>query len=123
MCSNTAVAEADFILFATVAGPSTDGEVALNEYHGPSQFFSKSHKIAHNQLGTPPPPQPSRPPSCTLATLALQEELRKLTSKGNELDARIFELECMRGKGITAAEAAGIDVGDEPWKIDAPSEK
>ena len=34
-------------------------------------------------------------------------------SKGKLLEARIFELECMRGNGLTAAEAAGI-VSDNP---------
>lgn len=29
-------------------------------------------------------------------------------TKGRLLEARIFELECMREKGLTAAEAAGI---------------
>ena len=33
--------------------------------------------------------------------------------KGRLLEARIFELECMRDKGLTAAEAAGI-VNDNP---------
>lgn len=37
-----------------------------------------------------------------------QEELRKLENKGKELEAKIFELQCMRGKGLTAAQAAGI---------------
>lgn len=38
----------------------------------------------------------------------MQEELSKLDNKGKLLEARIFELECMRDKGITAAAAAGI---------------
>ncbi|CAB1114232.1 unnamed protein product [Ectocarpus sp. CCAP 1310/34] len=37
-----------------------------------------------------------------------EEELSKLDNKGKLLEARIFELECMRDKGITAAAAAGI---------------
>lgn len=37
-----------------------------------------------------------------------QKELLKLTEKRTLLDARIFELECMRDKGLTAAEAADI---------------
>eukprot|EP00752_Nemacystus_decipiens_P011035 g9804.t1 len=42
-----------------------------------------------------------------------QEELRKLEVRRKVLEAKIFELQCMRGKGLTAAEAAGIVPRDE----------
>ena len=38
----------------------------------------------------------------------LQEEYEKLEKKGELLEARIFELECMRGEGLTAAEIAAL---------------
>lgn len=44
----------------------------------------------------------------SVLTSPRQEELQKLESKGKVLEAKIFELQCMRGKGFTAAEAAGI---------------
>ncbi|CAM9547048.1 unnamed protein product, partial [Hapterophycus canaliculatus] len=37
-----------------------------------------------------------------------EEELQTLENKGQVVQAQIFELECMREKGLTAAEAAGI---------------
>lgn len=36
-----------------------------------------------------------------------------LENKGQVVQAQIFELECMREKGLTAAEAAGIVPTDE----------
>lgn len=47
-------------------------------------------------------------PRVTDAVPSRQEELRKLESKETVLQAKIFELQCMRGKGLVAAEATGI---------------
>lgn len=63
----------------------------------------------------PTPPHPSAH-RWRFEPLILQEEFEKLENKGKLLQARIFELECMRDKGLTAAEAAGIvaDIPDNP---------
>lgn len=51
-----------------------------------------------------------------------QKELLKLNDKRTLLDARIFELECMRDKGLTATEAAGIVASTKVPPSQAPQE-